>query len=1141
MSENQESSKNEPGPFKSSKTNALSSTIPSMFSKRSMTNIAPPNPPTSSEPSNTSNNNEISKSISNSNTEVNSNEKASFSQLDDEHKQLSDHESSGGSDNPSQSSRKAKPSKKRNNVNSEKSVNTPKNGPRTRSKGLSNSGEPSVSTTESLLTPGFETLVKNNESTELNSFSNVEPKSPEKSSSSQSDGESVHSASSSASVRSKTSSTGVSSVHKSRNSKKSTHRTRSRTYVRNDKASPERPLVKIGAVSSSEVLSDHPGGNSSNALNYSPPKRHYSESSEEHRLAANPYSPLSDLAAEAERDLDGHDEDEVDNDLNSTQEITFSSPNKNLEVHHVPHSGDPDPYEVLPPNPAEGTFPYSATVMKIPSPEEIVMAELAAKTDSMVTTVGGSKNAYSDAALISSKASHRSESASSNSNDNKNSTNTIINNNAQSGTSASLSSTHANASSPTNSSYVTDSSLNNTFSNTSSSTSNGSVNNSSPNQKSSATPPVQPDHTSSSSNSATTSSNSTPTSDELMLLYLESLHKEGKLTEATKLRLAGISAPPKRKLARSSPEQAKPPQKSSKTSTKMSKPTASNNTPNNIPNNREPPPPKVDSPLHEYALSSTSSLQSSSVASTFTNLLLISRIPKFSQNYQLIDLLQDLQVISKSLGVSIDVADFKARFSKGSWIFQRQDNRIATVVQLTQHYHFNTAGELGSTDLPLFVFTRTGTTHFQTSKRLTIQAVPPHTPFSSSDLLPTVTYRGFPDACFMAAAFLPPILGNIHLKSRSSNFVPIFSTTKLARHVGANDVNVEELYLTFFTNSTSLVDSTRAVLSSTQLPTPAAIACWTGQISNDVSSYATSPTNVPELCAAQSVLMLSKVTGNIRTDLYNLSKYFPMSEQLDKLPSAVSYRRSNLDPFYATDRLYIFASCPNGTLPFDKDKWLKDHPSLPSIIPIPGMIMLTELYQTVLNTNNNVPLRSTPRIQSSTSLTVTTSVTPKVTPVVSVPTPTVTITSSPALSNTTQLSHSSHTPPSSSSPPPLGNKSSSSTPPAASSLNTSLVLATTNTLRSSAITLPCSSSPTQPSSSLVRRTNTDLAIPDRASEERFARIEAAMETQAKQNALSFSTQMAMIEKLGAAILSIKDSIDSIAPRPPTPPPADSSL
>ena len=527
-----------------------------------------------------------------------------------------------------------------------------------------------------------------------------------------------------------------------------------------------------------------------------------------------------------------------------------------------------------------------------------------------------------------------------------------------------------------------------------------------------------------------------------MLLYLESLHKEGKLTEATKLRLAGISASPKRKLVRSSPEQVKPPQKSSKTSSNISKPTATNNTSNNIPNNRtQPIPSKVVSPLHEYALSSASSLQPSSVASTFTNLLLISRIPKFNPNYQLIDLLQDLQVISKSLGVSIDVADFKARHSRGSWIFQRQDNRIATVVQLTQHYHFNTAGELGTNDLPLFLFTRTGTTHFQTNKRLTIQAIPPHTPFSSSALLSTVTYRGFPDACFMAAAFLPPILGNIHLKSKSSNFVPIFSTTKLARHVGSNDVTAEELYLTFYTNSTSLVDTTRAVLSSTQLPTPAAIACWTGQISNDISSYATSPTNVPELCSAQSVLMLTKVTGNIRTDLYNLSKYFPTSEQLDKLPSAVSYRRSNLDPFYATDRLYIFASCPNGTLPFDKDKWLKDHPSLPAIIPIPGMIMLTELYQaTVLNNNNsNSTSRSIPRIQSSTPQTVTPPVTPHVIPLTSVSTSTVTTTRSPAFSNTTNLSHSSHTPPLSSSPSPLGNIASSSAPQAASSLNTSLV------------------------------------------------------------------------------------------------------
>ena len=50
-----------------------------------------------------------------------------------------------------------------------------------------------------------------------------------------------------------------------------------------------------------------------------------------------------------------------------------------------------------------------------------------------------------------------------------------------------------------------------------------------------------------------------------------------------------------------------------------------------------------------------------------------------------------------------------------------------------------------------------------------------------------------------------------------------------------------------------------------------------------------------------------------------------------------------------------------------------------------------------------------------------------------------------------------------------------------------------------------------------------------------------MEKQAKQNALSFAKQMEMIDKLGTAILSIKDTIDSIAPRPPTSPPADSSL
>ena len=65
-----------------------------------------------------------------------------------------------------------------------------------------------------------------------------------------------------------------------------------------------------------------------------------------------------------------------------------------VEVHRVEHEDEPTVYPTLT-NPAEGTFPYSATKLPIPSNEEQAEEDRAARIESQLTLVGGSKDRYS--------------------------------------------------------------------------------------------------------------------------------------------------------------------------------------------------------------------------------------------------------------------------------------------------------------------------------------------------------------------------------------------------------------------------------------------------------------------------------------------------------------------------------------------------------------------------------------------------------------------------------------------------------------------------------------------------------------------------------------------------------------------------
>ena len=1034
MSEIQESSKNESGPSKSTKTNSQSTTILSLFSKRSTSNMAVPNPLTLSEPSNLSINNEISKAVSESNMNSNINAKTSSSHSDDESRQSSGNESSGSSENPSQNLRLPNSSKKSNKSKTNKSVQT----------------------------------------AEVQKLSH------------HSDEESVQSVSSKSSVSSKKSSTGA-IVNNSRNNNRTnsssndqappkTHNTRSRTYVNNVRPSPERPPVKIGAVSSSEVLSNRPGGISGNALNYSPPRRHFSESSEEQRLAANPYSPLSNLAADAEHDLDSLG-DEQDNDLNITQEITFPTPTKSPKVHHVPQAGDPDPYEVLPPNPAEGTFPYSATVLKIPSPEEAANAELAAKIEAKSTSVGGSKDAYSSTAKLTSSKEHlRSERKISSSNQNGNkinsNNNNNIDNNTHSGNTLSTPSLHAAMVSSVN---VDD--------------------------------PVQ-----------------------MALVFLDSLKRKGSLPESAQHQINDLSTNCKRKpkSGTPSPEQIINPRKKGTSDSTKSRnatsslnrqaadPVMSSNAKTSAPSSSQLTVKAVrttkTTTAENYTLSSTPILRPASVASTFTNQILISRLrPQVSFS----TILQDLASISNFMGVSFKLDEFRSRYNSGNWVFQTQDDRVSTIIYLDKFKHFNSSGNLRTEDLPIFFFTQKGTSSSKTSLRLTVQAIPPGSPLTISSLHSVASYRGFPDSCFVASAYLPMIVDNVVTKSNSTNFLAIYSSLRVYRFVSDERLMVDELYLNLYSTSKPMVESLRNVLSSLPQPSHSSIGCWSGQIANSMDGFINSPTNVPSLCISQFVLTLGDVTGNLREDLHKLIKYFPSFDTPENQPAAVTYRRTSIDPFFTADLLYIFPPSPNGIVPLDNTKWLIDHPHLPCNNSRPGFTTLKKIYQVDPSSRTDPFFTSqTDNSSSSTRPQSLRSMLPTSIQTQSRVSLQDNRTSGPSSTPITQQN--SYTSTSQQRPP-----SRTVSIYAPQSQSTALI-------------------PSSATADLVRHVRLDTV--SNLNEDRLAKIElsiadnkVAIEQDRATTLSNFDKQMEMIMKLNSSLLVLKETIDARLPLPPPPP------
>ena len=365
--------------------------------------------------------------------------------------------------------------------------------------------------------------------------------------------------------------------------------------------------------------------------------------------------------------------------------------------------------------------------------------------------------------------------------------------------------------------------------------------------------------------------------------------------------------------------------------------------------NAQTPPPSI---MSQYHLSIPLNMQSSSLASVGSNQLLISRIPR---SCPLPTILTDIANIGNLLGVTIDIDEFLLRWNSVSGaVFQTDENsgspRISVVVYTLNIHEYDTAGNLRSNILPLFIHTQKGPSNVHTSHRLSVQALPFGTSLSCASFHEVVSFRGFPDSCHIVSAFLPVLLGKVLDASESSPILAVVQSRITLRVIQGRAIYVDESFLTFFAMESAVVSHTRLALQVTDHPSPFAIGPWCGQISKKLIGYRKSPTAVDELLASPLVLVLAEVSGDLETDLLMVSKYLDLSDP-QGLPAAVGYLRGNIDSPVTKvggSCLLLFPSTHGGgeVVRFNDSLWKLDHPHdvITDHHSYPGLDVLTRLY-----------------------------------------------------------------------------------------------------------------------------------------------------------------------------------------------------
>jgi hypothetical protein len=289
------------------------------------------------------------------------------------------------------------------------------------------------------------------------------------------------------------------------------------------------------------------------------------------------------------------------------------------------------------------------------------------------------------------------------------------------------------------------------------------------------------------------------------------------------------------------------------------------------------------------------------------------------------------------MGVEIDTEEFIDRLNKGKGTFQNEGDRKSIVVRLRKTYSFSTLGALRSDVLPLFLYTQKGSSKRTTVSRLTIQAIPAGSPCQSSSLFELAAIRGLPDSSQLTSILFPLIVLDILLKAcrSSSLFFQIFSTPNPRTLQNGKRSYCEEMLVRVYTYDKDKIDLVLELLSLSDAdttPRPYRVKSWKGLISKQLAGFRYSPTNVPDLCSPQDVLLIPRMSGIEEDDYQLIQSYFTLdvTSTEDEFPSAMGYYRGNIErPDFkeASIALIILSPSKGGEVPFALDRWNKDYPT----------------------------------------------------------------------------------------------------------------------------------------------------------------------------------------------------------------------
>ena len=332
-------------------------------------------------------------------------------------------------------------------------------------------------------------------------------------------------------------------------------------------------------------------------------------------------------------------------------------------------------------------------------------------------------------------------------------------------------------------------------------------------------------------------------------------------------------------------------------------------------------------------------------SSFISSSLLISRIPKY---YMLPNIIKDLGMIADLMDISIDTAEFSDRFNNDLGIFSTEGGRISIIVRTTHEYSFHSAGQLGTSSLPMFLFSqkspRPGIKK-HTSKRLAIQALPISSSFPITMLHEVACFRGFTDNCHVLSVLFPLLWSKIVLATDTHNLLPIISSFKVDRMGPQNkELFADELFIRVFTHDASLLTSLRHLLNCSSSPSLCVLDGWQGQIAHCKAAYDHSPTDVPALRYQPRVLFVSNPSGVLADDINHICRYL---RSTSSAITAAGYMRGNIDSPNlrdTSDFLILLPANVEGHFSFNTTKWERDYPDSP-----PPEHIVMPFYQNMSN------------------------------------------------------------------------------------------------------------------------------------------------------------------------------------------------